>query len=83
MEQTAIDQNLQVIKTSPSDDEPADEHWKFDRADWMSFRTLCVSQLSDELAQLDDPVAQFTDTLIEIATFDVHLFPQSIAHWQK
>ena len=28
---------------------------------------LCVSRLSDELALSEDPVAQFTDTLIEIA----------------
>ena len=33
----------------------------------MSFCTLCVSRLSDELALSEDPVAQFTDTLIEIA----------------
>ena len=33
----------------------------------MSFRTLCVSRLSDELALSEDPVARFTDTLIEIA----------------
>jgi len=33
----------------------------------MSFRTQCVSRLSGELALLEDPVAQFTDTLIEIA----------------
>ena len=33
----------------------------------MSFRTLCVSRLSDELALSEDPVAQFTDALIEIA----------------
>ena len=31
----------------------------------MSFRTLCVSRLSDELAL--STVAQFTDTLIDIA----------------
>ena len=56
-----------ILKTSLRDDEPAAEHWKFDRANWMSFRTLCVSRLSDELALSEDPVAQFTDTLIEIA----------------
>ncbi|WP_419595921.1 hypothetical protein, partial [Thiolapillus sp.] len=56
-----------ILKTSLRDDEPAAEHWKFDRADWMSFRTLCASRLSDELALSEDPVAQFTDTLIEIA----------------
>ena len=29
-----------ILKTSLRDDEPAAEHWKFDRADWMSFCTL-------------------------------------------
>ena len=33
----------------------------------MSFRILCVSRLSDELGLSEDPVAQFTDTLTEIA----------------
>ena len=33
----------------------------------MSFRTQCVSRLSDELALSEDPMAQFTDTLIKIA----------------
>ena len=56
-----------LLKTSLRDNEPVAEHWKFDRADWMSFRTLSVSRLFDELALSEDPVAQFTDTLIEIA----------------
>ena len=56
-----------ILKISPNEDEPAAEHWRFDRADWMSFRTLCVSRLSDKLALLEDPVAWFTDTLTEIA----------------
>ena len=28
-----------ILKTSPNEDEPAAEHWRLDRADWMSFRT--------------------------------------------
>ena len=56
-----------ILKTSLRDDEPAAEHWKFDRADRMSFRALCMSRLSDELALSEDPVAQFTNTLIEIS----------------
>ena len=56
-----------ILNTSLRDDEPAAEHWKFDKADWMSFRTLCVSRLSDELALSKDLVAQFPDALIEIA----------------
>ena len=32
-----------ILETSVRDDEPAAEHWKFDRADWMSFRTVCVA----------------------------------------
>ena len=56
-----------ILKTSPNEDEPAAEHWRFDRTDWMSFRTLYASRLSGELALSKDPVARFTNTLIEIA----------------
>ena len=55
-----------IINTPPKDDELSNEHWKFDKVDWMSFRTLCASRLSDELVLSEDPVAQFTDILIEI-----------------
>ena len=47
-----------IIKTSLRDDEPGAEHWKFNRADWVSFRTQCVSQLSDELALPEELVSQ-------------------------
>ena len=40
----------------------------------MSFRTLCVSRLSDKQALPEDPVAQFTDTLIEIANHTIPKF---------
>ena len=63
-----------ILKTSLRADEPAAEHWKFDRANWMSFRTLCVSRLSDELALSEDPVARFTDTLIDIANQTIPKF---------
>ena len=56
-----------ILKTSLRDDEPVAEHWEFGRADWMSFRTLCMSRLFDELALSEDPVARFTDTLTGIA----------------
>ena len=55
-----------ILRTSPRDDEPSAEHWKVDRADWMSFRTMCMSQLSDELVLCEDPVARFTYILNEI-----------------
>ena len=61
------DHFIVIPKTYPNEDEPAAEHWRFDRADCMSFRTLRASRLSDELAMLEDPVARFTDTLTEIA----------------
>ena len=35
---------------------------------------LCMSRLSDELALSEDPVAQFTDTLIEIANQTIPKF---------
>ena len=40
---------------------------KFNKADWLSFHTLCGSHLSDGLVLSEDPAAQFTDILIEIA----------------
>ena len=40
----------------------------------MSFRTLSVSRMSDELALSEEPVAQFTDTLIEIANQTIPKF---------
>ena len=46
----------------------------------MSFRTLCESWLSYELALSEDPVAQFTDTLIEIANQTV---PKSLISKNK
>ena len=59
-----------ILKTSSKDDEPSAEHWKFDKADWLSFRTLCVWRLSDGLVLPEDPAAQFTDFFfpIEIAS---------------
>ena len=65
-----------ILKTSPNEDEPAAEHWRFGRADWMSFRTLCASRLSGELALSEDPVAQFTDTWLRLQTklFQNHTF---------
>ena len=56
-----------ILKTSSKDDEPSAEHWKFDKADWLSFRTLCVWRLSDGLVLPEDPAAQFTNILNEIA----------------
>ena len=56
-----------ILKTSSQDDEPSAEHWKFDKGDWLSFRTICVSRLSDGLVSSEDPVAYFTDILTEIA----------------
>ena len=44
--------------------EPSAEHWKLDKADWLSFRTLCILLL---LVLSKNPVAQFTDIFIEIA----------------
>ena len=50
-----------ILKTFPRDDELSAEHWKFDRADWMSFCSLYMSRLSDEVALSEDPLAQFTE----------------------
>ena len=57
-----------ILKASSKDDELSAEHWKFDKTDWLSLHTLlCMSRLSDGLILSEDPVAQFTDVLIEIS----------------
>ena len=39
VEKLLDDYNLCLLNTG----EPTAEHWRFDRADWMSFRSLCAS----------------------------------------
>ena len=56
-----------ILKTCLREDEPSAEHWKLNKADWMSFCSLCMSWLSDKSTLSEDPVAQFTDALTEIA----------------
>ena len=63
-----------ILKTSLREDQFSAEHWKFDKADWMFFCTLCMSRLSDRLTLSEDPVAQFTNTLIEIANKTIRKF---------
>ena len=88
-----------ILKTSSKDDEPSAEHWKLDKADWLSFRTLCVWRLSDGLVLSEDPAAQLTDILIEITNKTIpkfHVFKnklpkvpwfntckQAIKEWRK
>ena len=70
-----------ILKTPSKDDEPSAEHWKFDKVDWLLFRTLCVSRLSDEMVLSEDPAAQFTDILIEIANKTIlksHVFKNKL-----
>ena len=59
-----------ILKTSHRED----EHWKFDKADLVSFRTLCMSRLSDKLTLSEDQVTQFTGTLTEIANTTIPKF---------
>ena len=63
-----------ILKTSLRDGEPSAEHWKFDKAEWMSFCTLCMSRLFDEFALSEGPVAYFTGTLVKIANKTIQKF---------
>ena len=69
-----------IVKTSSKDDEPSTVHWKLNKDDWLSVRTLCMSLLSDGLVLSKDTVAQFTDILTEIANKTSASLPASNLH---
>ena len=41
--------------------------WKFKKADWELFKHLCFTELTDDLLHEADPVATFSDKLLNIA----------------
>ena len=45
-----------ILKASSKDGDPSAEHCKFDKADWLLFRTLYMSQLTGGLILAEDPV---------------------------
>ena len=55
-----------ILKSKEDDNNTRQQRWKFKQADWTTFKTLCSEQLNDTF-ESDDPVIDFSNTLLEIA----------------
>ena len=47
-------------------EEPS-EKWKLNKADWLSFKALCESEINETILKAKDPIDNFTTILYEIA----------------
>ena len=50
-----------------NDDQLKHQRWKFKQADWPSFKALCSTHLNKHTFKSDDPITDFSSTLLEIA----------------
>jgi hypothetical protein len=58
-----------VILTNPTHvEDTAPSRWNFKKADWLTFRALCLSRLTEEaVMSAEDPTSEFTALLMETA----------------
>ena len=56
-----------ILRTIEDDNDPKRKRWKFKQADWMTFKTLCSLNLNKRNFDSDDPIPDFSTTLLEIA----------------
>ena len=50
-----------------NDDQLKHQRWKFKQADWTTFKALCSTHLNKHTFKSDDPITDFSSTLLEIA----------------
>ena len=56
-----------VLRTVEDDNHIKPQRWKFKQADWLTFKALCSLQLNKDTCESDDPIVDFSTTLLEIA----------------
>ena len=56
-----------VLRTLEDDNHIKPQRWKFKQADWLTFKALCSLQLNKDTFESEDPVVDFSTTLLEIA----------------
>lgn len=55
-----------TLTATGNDEDPSLNRWNFGKADWLSFRALCQSRLTEEaVMSLEDPASQCTSLLIK------------------
>ena len=55
-----------ILQTKEDDNNTKQQRWKFKQADW-TLKTLFSEQLNNHTFESDDPVIDFSNTLLEIA----------------
>ena len=69
-----------VLNATSNDEDPSLNRWNFGKADWLSFRALCQSRLTEEaVLSAEDPASIFTSLLINSAEESIpkHTFSQT------
>ena len=56
-----------ILTAAVNDDQIKPQRWKFKQADWTTFKALCSTHLNKHTFKSDDPITDFSSTLLEIA----------------
>ena len=56
-----------VLRATESDNELKHQRWKFEQADWNTFMTLSALHLNKTSFESENPIPDFSNTLLEIA----------------
>ena len=73
-----------IVKNIIPSAEPTIQSWKLDKADWETFRELCLIRLPEhKILDEANPIGEFTDILYEIASSTVPQTKQKAKHPPK
>ena len=56
-----------ILRALEDDNHTKQQRWKFKKTDWSTFKTLCSLQLNAHTFESEDPITDFSNTLLEIA----------------
>ena len=57
-----------ILTSNAVEEDAAPYRWNFEKADWLSFQALCLSELTEEaVMSAEDPAGQFTNLLIRVS----------------
>ena len=55
-----------ILTAAVSDDQIKQQRWKCKQADWTTFKALCSTHLNKHTFKSDDPITDFSSSLLEI-----------------
>ena len=56
-----------ILQAIEDDNHTKPQRWKFKQADWPTFKSLCSLQLNNRTFESEDPIPDFSNTLLDIA----------------